>query len=54
LVDSLRAGLNSILERLFPLHNIIIANSSERSKPYRASPSVSPALKSGVLDGVFL
>jgi hypothetical protein len=53
-LNSLRAGLNSVLERLFPLHDSIIPNIEKGGKPFRASPSVSPALKSGVLDGVFL
>jgi hypothetical protein len=54
LVDSLRVGLGLVLKRLFPLHVSIIANTRKGCKPYRASPSVSPALKDGVLDGVFI
>jgi hypothetical protein len=42
LTDSLRVGFYSVLKRLFPLHNFIIANSRGGSKPSRASPSVSP------------
>lgn len=50
-LNRLRVGLNSVLKRLFPLHDTIIANLEKGTKPYRASPSVSPALKCGVLDG---
>lgn len=53
-LNSLRVGLNTVLKRLLPLHNLSIANLRRGGKPYRASPSVSPALKCGVLDGVFL
>ena len=35
------------------MHNIIITQLKDRSKPDRAWPSLSPALKSGVLDSVF-
>lgn len=40
--NSLRAGINSIFKRLFPLHNLSIAHSEKGGKPCRASLSVSP------------
>ena len=53
-IGSLRVGLNAILKGFLPLHDSSIANTEKGSKPYRASPSVSPALKSRVLDAIFL
>jgi len=53
-VNGLRAGLNSILKRFLSLHTCIIATLKGKDKPYRALPSVSPALKCGVLDGGML
>lgn len=53
-LNSLRVGFNSILERLSSLHGLSIANLRKGGKPWRASPSVSPALKSGGLDGGIL
>lgn len=52
--DCLLVGIGTILKSFLSLHGLIIANTDEKGKPDRASPSVSPALKSGVLDGVIL
>jgi len=53
-LKSLTVGLKSVLKAFLPLHDFNIADLKKGGKPYRASPSVSPALKSGVLDGVFI
>ncbi len=54
ILNCLFVGIDTILERLFPLHGLSIANIEKKGKPYRASPSIFSALKSGVLDGGIL
>ena len=55
-LKGLRVSLKAILESLFHLSYTIlrIPQSRKGVKPCRASPSVSPAINCGVLDGVFL
>lgn len=50
-LEGLSIGLDTVFESLGPLHSPILTQLRKGSKPSRASPSVSPALKSGVLDG---
>ena len=55
-VKYLRVRQKAIFESLLHFSRTIfsVANLGKGVKPYRASPSVSPALKCGVLDGVLL
>jgi hypothetical protein len=52
-LESLTVRFNAIFEGLFhcPVPSFNVAQRREGVKPYRASLSVSPAFKSGVLDG---